>query len=111
MNKQNLIQPLILLLIQQIQSVDSSYFFNQVFTRLGIFSSVHDIIDSLSKEDLVTHEGYFDNNGKLFKNISLTKKGTQKVQNYNSPNEYSIMEKEFDNFSFLKPIFFNEQGS
>ncbi|WP_299248059.1 hypothetical protein [uncultured Aquimarina sp.] len=111
MDRQIKIKKLVLFLIKQKGNIDSSYFFNQIFTRLGIFDSVHEIIDGLSKEDLIIHKGYFDDNGKLFKNISLTKKGEDEVQNSNLIEEYDVMESEFDNFSFLKPIFFNDQAS
>lgn len=49
-----------MLLIKQKGNIDSSYFFNQIFTRLGIFNSVHDVIDDLSKEGLIMSDGYFD---------------------------------------------------
>lgn len=105
MNRQTLIKTLVLVLINRKKEVDSSYFFNQIFTRLGIFNSVQDTINELNDNELIVHDGYFDGNSGFFRNISLSNKGKQYIQSQNTTDLYNLMDSEFENFSFLKPVF------
>ena len=69
-----------LVIIYKKKKISSSYFFHQILTYIGIPSSIHDVLVSLEKKDLIKSEGYFDDTSKLIKNISLTMAGEKVLQ-------------------------------
>ena len=69
-----------LVIIYKKKKISSSYFFYQILTYIGIFDSIHDVLVSLEKKDLIKSQGYFDDTSKLIKNISLTMAGEKVLQ-------------------------------
>ena len=69
-----------LVIIYKKKKIRSSYFFHQILTYIGILDSIHDVLVSLEKKDLIKSEGYFDDTSKLIKNISLTMAGEKVLQ-------------------------------
>ena len=70
-----------LVIIYKKKKISSSYFFHQILTYIGIIpDSIHHVLVSLEKKDLIKSEGYFDDTSKLIKNISLTMAGEKVLQ-------------------------------
>ena len=69
-----------LVIIYKKKKIRSSYFFHQILTYIGIPDSIHNVLVSLEKKDLIKSEGYFDDTSKLIKNISLTMAGEKVLQ-------------------------------
>ena len=69
-----------LVIIYKKKKISSSYFFHQILTYIGVPDSIHNVLVSLEKKDLIKSEGYFDDTSKLIKNISLTMAGEKVLQ-------------------------------
>lgn len=76
------------------KEVASSYFFNRLFLRLGFIVPISDIIDKLTKAELLSHQGNFENDESLFENLKTTEKGKDFFQAEISKIE--IPAKDFD---------------
>lgn len=101
---QTLSTQLILLLLQDSQVINTSYLLHQIFTRLGIFLSVEELILEMEKEQLIKTDGYFEGNSKLIKNIQITEKGLEYISNNNKAKILSDMESKFSNFDSIKKV-------
>ena len=55
-------------------------FFHNILNYIVIPDSIHNVLVSLEKKDLIKSEGYFDDTSKLIKNISLTMAGEKVLQ-------------------------------
>jgi len=92
-----------LVIIYKKKKISSSYFFHQILTYIGIPDSIHDVLVSLEKKDLIKSEGYFDDTSKLIKNISLTMAG-EKVLQEDFTKEKKDNIKEYYNNDLLNKI-------
>jgi hypothetical protein len=95
---------LILLLLKNGSSISTSYQLHQLFTRLGIFLAVEDLIMEMEQEQLVTTDGYFEGTSKLIKNIQITQKGMEFITASDITTLLSDMESTFENFDLIKKI-------
>ena len=101
-DRNDLTEMLTLTLIDKKQTVESSYFFHQLYTRLGIFEPINSIIRGLVDKTYITHDGDFGENSGLIKNIKITDQGTHYLERTLTEKAISKMEIEFDNFATVK---------
>ena len=99
-----LIQNFTIFLVKRKSRIDSSYFLHNVFTSIGYFGSIKNVIDEMSKAKLLKHEGYFDNTSGLIKNITLTKEGDNKFSEINIADLIEQMESVFGKSDLLSGI-------
>lgn len=66
---------IILSVLKNRGKIVSSYYFHNLFTTLlGIIIQVAPLIDMMTEEDLITHQGGYDTSG-LYKDLQITDKG------------------------------------
>jgi hypothetical protein len=71
----NFVRLLFLSILKKEGKIVSSYYFHHLFTTLlGIINEVVSLIEIMTKEDLITHQGRYDNSG-LYKDLQITNKG------------------------------------
>lgn len=90
MNDQKFLAELLILsTVKRKGTVSSSYFFSQIFSVLGVDIPLIGLINNLTDQSLIIHEGRFEGTSGLIKNISLTERGidfvtTHPIQDYTS---------------------------
>jgi hypothetical protein len=109
MERNQLIKLLTIYLVSRRQIVDSSYFFHQIFTKLGIFVSVEKLIKEYSSDKFLRFQEEFDNNSGFIRNISLDLNGIELLKKQPIENYLEEMNECFDNFEFLKTKILNQE--
>lgn len=55
--------------------VSTSYYFDRIFLRLGIITQMGDLIEELTNSGYIEHDGVFEGQISLYKNVRTTDKG------------------------------------
>jgi hypothetical protein len=98
------VKDFIIYLIKKKKIICSSYFIHNIFTSIGYFFSVSDIIEEMNKDEYLKHEGYFDGTSGLVKNITLTDKGEKRFKEINILKTIEQMEASLGKSDLLDKI-------
>lgn len=109
MERNQLTRLLTIYLVSKLGAVNSSYFFHQLFTKLGIFVSAEKLIKEYSNDKFLRFQEELDNNSGFIRNISLDLNGEKLLQEHPIENYLEEMNECFDNFEFLKNKIMNQE--